>query len=523
MKPLIRSRARGLALMAASAVIALIPSLAGPPASRASALATRASGTIAQLPGALTAGPASQLPLTVVLPSPLSGPELRAATLAVSAAQRGAGARGISVKVLVDPSRARLAQVPGSEIVIAPRAGAASLALTAAPNAGVRLQISGTGDGLLSAARILSTPALHAFNSSSASVPDGLASQVQGDQAPSQVSISPAAARGNGPLSVSTQFTLPLDRQLSGDTAMKIISAYDAPGGGRVSARLEGGALAAGNVPGSGVLRTALSAKLSATPALTGDTLPGWWAHPGVNQLTVTATPRHQGAAGTLQVLDSSRVSLHTTPRPAALQLGLWPFPIYHDHAWTRATVVLPSSPNAHLLSALLAALANTERVTGVPADPNIALGSPSASEASGNLILVGSTASTAAAGQMPGIRGLHASQPALPGMLEEVRLPNGTIALLAHGARALTALGAGYALGSVSGRAVLVDSSGTAHTLAAGQPIHTFAQPRLPWLVPLAFLALLVLGWVIRRTVRAQRRVAALPDFRVGERGGGA
>lgn len=523
MKPLTRSRARGLALMAASAVIALTPSLGAPSATRASALAMRAGATLNQLPGALTAGPASQAPLTVVLPKPLSGPELRAAIIAVSAAQQGAGDRGLPVRVLVDPSRARLAQVPGSEIVIAPSAGTGALALTPAPHVGVRLQIGGTGDGLLTAARVLSTPAIHAFTSSSASVPAGLAHQVQGDQAPSQVAISPAAAHGDGPLSVTTQFTLPLDRQISGDTTLKIISAYDAAGGGRVSARLQGGALAAGTVPGSGVLRSALTAKLSATPALTGDALPGWWAHPGVNQLTITATPHHTGAAGTLQVLGASRVSLHTTPRPAALQLGLWPFPIYNDHAWTRATVVLPQNPQAHTLSELIGALANTERVTGVPADPNVALGTPSPSEASGNLVLVGSTASAAAAGQMPGVRGVHASQPALAGMLEEVRLPNGTIALLAHGARALSALGPGYALGSVSGRAALVDSYGTAHSLAAGEPIHTFAQPRMPWLAPLAFLALLALGWVLRRTVRAQRRVAALPAYRVGEPGGSA
>jgi hypothetical protein len=91
---------------------------------------------------------------------------------------------------------------------------------------------------------------------------------------------------------------------------------------------------------------------------------------------------------------------------------------------------------------------------------------------------------------------------------------------VLADGAQALSALGPAYRLGSVSGRAALVDSFGHAHTLAAGEPIRTFASPPLPWLAPAAFLALLVLGWVVVRTARAQRRMASMPAFAVSDRG---
>jgi hypothetical protein len=185
--------------------------------------------------------------------------------------------------------------------------------------------------------------------------------------------------------------------------------------------------------------------------------------------------------------------------------------------------VLLDAQPDAGTLSALIGALANTERITGVTPDPQVALGTPSAHEAAGNLIIAGGAARRAAAGQLAALQGLRATQPALPGTLEELRLPGGGIAVLADGARALSALGPAYRLGSVSGRAALVDRFGHAHTLAAGEPIRTFASPRLPWLAPAAFLALLVLGWVSVRTARAQRRMASMPAFEVTDRGGAA
>ena len=517
MKPPTRSRPPRFALVAALAMIALIASL---PASAAAA--TSAAGpTLAALPGALWQGADARAPLTIALPAPASGTALRAAILAAGAAQRAAGVHGLSVRVLLHATPAQLAAAPGSAIIIDERPGPASLTLARASRGRVRLTVAGAGDGLLSAARLLSVPAIHAFTTPSASVPTGLVAPVTHDPAPTSVAVRAGSVTGRGALRLDTQFTLPLDRQLVGDTALALVAGYDSPSGGRVSARLQGGVLGATNVPANGPLRTPLDAKLSSDPALTGDTLPGWWAHPGVNQLTVTASPKQAGARGTLQVLPNSRVAVATSPRPAALQLGLWPFPIYNDHAWSQATVLLAAQPDARTLSGVIGALANTERITGVTPDPQVALGSPNAHEAAGNLLIAGAAARSAGAGQLAGLHGLRATLPALPGTLEELRLPSGAVALLANGAQALSALGPAYKLGSVSGRAALVDGFGHAHTLAAGEPIRTFATPRLPWLAPAAFLALLVLGWVAVRTVRAQRRMASMPALELSDRGG--
>lgn len=526
MHPLTRSRPVRLALVTASALIALIPAIsaqASAPVSLTVAARGTSRPTLAQLPNVLASGAAARAPLTIALSQPVSGTALRAAILAASAAQRAEGAHGLAVRVLLHPTRGQLDSAPGATIVIDQRPGAPRLALAASSRGRVQVTIAGSGADLLTAARLLSVPAIHAFTTPAATVPAGLVAPVTHDPAPASVALAPGSVSGRGPLTLRTQFTLPLDRQLVGDTAVRIVSAYDSPAGGRVSARLQGGVLGATDVPAKGPLRAVVKSKLSDDPALTGDTLPGWWAHPGANQVTVSATPQRAGASGTLQVLPTSRVSLQTSPRAAALQLGLWPFPIYNDHAWSHATVLVASMPDATTLAALIGALANTERITGIPADPAVALGNPSTQQASGNLIIAGAAAHSAAAGQLSALRGLHATQPALPGMLEEVRLPSGAVALLAGGARALSALGPDYALGSVSGRAALVDGLGRAHALAAGEPIRTFASPRLPWLAPAAFLALLVLGWIAVRITRAQRRMATMPAFEPAERGGGS
>ncbi|MEA2146390.1 MAG: hypothetical protein QOG59_1977, partial [Solirubrobacteraceae bacterium] len=367
MKPPTRSRSVRFALAAASAMIALIGSFSAP----AVAAPSTPAPTLAALPDVLWQGAAKRAPLTLALPASASGTALRAAILAAGAAQRAAGVHGLSVRVLLAPTAAQLAAAPGSEIVIDERPGTSSLALTPESRGRVRLTVAGAGDGLLSAARLLSVPAIRAFTTRSASVPTGLATPVTHNPAPTSVAVRAGSVTGRGTLSLNTQFTLPLDRQLAGDSVLQIVAGYDSPAGGRISVRLQGGVLGATNVPANGPLRTALDAKLSSDPALTGDTLPGWWAHPGVNQLTLTASPKRAGAPGTLQVLPNSRVAVATRPRAATLQLGLWPFPIYNDHAWSQATVVLGAQPDARTLSALIGALANTERITGVTPDPH--------------------------------------------------------------------------------------------------------------------------------------------------------
>src|SRR5207302_2051701 len=116
--------------------------------------------------------------------------------------------------------------------------------------------------------------------------------------------------------------------------------------------------------------RKLLKLKLAADPSLAGDLIPGWWAHPGVNQVSVSATPNQAGvgARSTLQLLSGSSLHLTTKERPAALQLGLWPFPIYDAHAWADATVALPANPDVATLSALIGALSGSQRITGIPA-----------------------------------------------------------------------------------------------------------------------------------------------------------
>jgi hypothetical protein len=121
----------------------------------------------------------------------------------------------------------------------------------------------------------------------------------------------------------------------------------------------------------------------------------------------------------------------------------------------------------------------------------------------------------------VPAVHGLKVAQAPLNGLLDEVKLHGGGIALLADGARALNALAQGYAPGTVLGKAVVIDAHGHAHVLEAGQQVPLFKAPRWPWLAPAAFLAVLALSWIGLRAVRARRRLVAMDRFEVS--GGGA
>jgi hypothetical protein len=189
------------------------------------------------------------------------------------------------------------------------------------------------------------------------------------------------------------------------------------------------------------------------------------------------------------------------------LQLALWPFPLYGSHAWSRTALVLPRGLDSATLAATIAALANTERLTGVPADPQVTYGVPSPQQLSGNLIVVSDPPRT-----LPAVELAH-SQPEMAGVLEEDHIAGGGVALLAYGARALAPLAQGYNPGVLGGRAAVVDTSGHSRMLAAARPATIFSQPSRPWLGPAALLAVLAIGWIVLRTVRARRRLRNLPE----------
>lgn len=510
--PLSTARVLAIALLAAAAIVLPAAAPAG---------ATPAGPTLANVPAALVAGgPAT--PLTVALPATPSPDAIRAAILVASAAQRAAGTRGIRVRVVTGGLSTRRPAPSGSVVTIGsgPRA---ALSVRALGPGRVQLTVTGTGDQLLTAARLLSSPALRGFAGTDATVPAGVAREWTRTPSPTTAPLVPKSVTGRGRLTLTSTFHLPVERQLTGSDPLRLVSSYVSAAGGRVTAHLASGLLGSNDVPPSGQVRTASTYTISNSPTLTGGAVPGWWAFPGTNALTLSASPARRGAEGTLALLRGSRLALTTRPRPTELQLELWPFPLYDQHAWSRTTVALDSSAGGRTLSALVTALANTERITGLPADPQVALGDLSASQATGQVIFAGGAATAAAAGRWPALGPLHPTEPRLAGVLEEVHLAHGGTALLAYGARGLEALGAGYQPESASGRAVLVDAYGHPHTLASAPAPQMFAQPRWPWLAPAAFLAALALGWVVVRTIRARRRLVALPAFEIDivDRGG--
>jgi hypothetical protein len=503
-------RTRKLAAAAASAAIASVP-----------AAAQGQLPGLAQLPGALLQNGAAQAPLTLELPSTLSKDSLRAAIIAASAVQRAVGGQGLQVNAI---EGALPKSIPGSVIAIDERPGAPSLALSRLASGQLELTIAGNGQGLLTAARALSSAAISGLSGSSSTIPATIVKEIRKAPVRHSSSLTPQTVSGTGTLSLTSTFTLPIDRTLEGNQPLDIALAYNNPKGGRVSVSLGGGDLGAFNVKGNGALQRVKAFKLAQDPSLSADLIPGWWAQPGANTITLTAVP-NKGSSGSaeLQLLRGSKIHLKSAERPAALQLGLWPFPIYDQHAWSHATVVLNPKTTATTLSQLISALSNTARITGIPADPQIAFNTLSAAQAGGNVILVGSTATAAANGRIPQLGMLMPTQPTLNGVLEEVKLPHGGVALLAYSARSLQPLGYGNHPASVIGRAVMVDANGRPHTLASGAGVPLFQAPKWPWLAPLAFLAVVALGWIYMKTRRARRRLVEMPKFDAQVQGGGA
>jgi hypothetical protein len=407
-------------------------------------------------------------------------------------------------------------------IDIVQRPGAASLALSKLPSGATELTISGTGAGLLTAARAVSSPAVAALTGSSSIVPADLVGELRHSPVPTRAILTPVTVKGKGTLTLTTSFFLPLGRVLTDTIPMQIATAYNSPSGGRVTVSLGGAPLGGYNVPANGAVQRVKTYKLAADPTLASDLFPGWWAHPGPNEVQVSAQPQGSSQAGlsSLRLLSGSRLKLKTAPRPATLQLGLWPFPIYDQNVWSHATVVLSPGTDTGTLGALIGALSNSARVTGVPADPQVAFGALTPAQLEGNLIVVGTAAANGTLARVPAVHGLKVAQAPLNGLLDEVKVHGGGIALLADGARALNALAQGYAPGTVLGKAVVIDAHGHAHVLEAGQQVPLFKAPRWPWLAPSALLAILAFGWLLTATRRARRRLVAMPKFQVADGG---
>jgi hypothetical protein len=480
------------------------------------ALALGPAPTLSQLPAALAdrIGP-NVAPLTVALPANPSSVALRSAIIAAGAFAQADGYPGLNVNVTTGGDGQQLADAPGPILAVDERPGTATVAVDRLPTGQLRLTVAGNGHGLLDAARLISSPRIAALSGSSAMVPAHIVAPLTQDPVVKQVPIGAGETTGSGQLTVTGSFTVPVERQLDTQALLQLAAGYSSPAGGRLTVSVNGNTLGAVTVPGNGTVRKVMNYKLADDPTLAGDLKPGWYLQSGLNQLTVTAQPQpatstEGGVVPQLQLLSDSSIKLKTKPRPAMLQLGLWPFPLYNTHAWSRTTLVVPRSLAAGTLASTIAALANTERLTGVPADPAVTFKMPSAEELSGNLIVVSDPGRN-----LPPVELAH-SQPELPGVLEEIHISGGGVALLAYGARSLTLLAQGYNPGVVNGRAAAIDEHGQSHILATGRPVVMFRQPARPWLAPAALLAVFVLGWIALRTVRARRRMRALPEFAV-------
>jgi hypothetical protein len=467
---------------------------------------------VSALPGALTAnGALRSAPLGVALPAHPSADSVRAAMVAAGAIARAQGGKGIHVYAVDGPTPAQLLSAPGPVLAIVDRPGAGSLSLSRLSSGRLELTVAGHGASLLAAARTLSSPWIHSLSGVSARIPAGVgAAPAQVSAAPAQLSVAPAGSAGVGTLRSSSTFSMPVDQVVTrGQAVLRVGVSYDAPSGGRVRISLNGNTLGAYTAPAGGSAFRVSTFKLSSNWTENGNLLPGYFLQPGSNRVSVTATPLggardRGGAVAHLSIDRGSGLAMATAPRPSTEQLSLWPFPFYGAHAWTRTTVVMARTTPIASLSALIGAMANAERVTGVPSDPVVTYRAPTAAQRSQNLIVAGP----------PTLAAIAYSGPLPAGLLAEVHILLGGTALVGLDDRAFGALGYGYQPGSLNGRVVLVGSNGQAHTIVDAPTAEGFGAPPHPWLAPAALIAALVLGWVVVQMRRARRRLVEMPEL---------
>jgi hypothetical protein len=469
--------------------------------------------SLSQLPGAIANHLAlAASPLTVVLPAHPSATQLRAAMVASGAIAKADGGRGISVSVLEAANAAALDAVTGPVLTVEQTtSGPGRLSLTRLSSGSLDLTVAGTSRSLLDAARILSSAWMRSLSGDSATVPAGIVSQATAASTPTSADMAAATTSGTGTLSASSTFSLPVDQVIAkGIATLRIGVDYVAPAGGSVQVALNGNTLGTYAAPPQGQTLRVSTFKLSTNWTEDGNLLPSYFLKPGANHVTETATPpaghRRSSASAKLTIDQGSGLAMSTVPRPPTEQLALWPFPFYGAHAWTRTTVVLARQTDPTTLGGLIAAMANAERITGVPADPAVTFAAPTAAQRAHDLIVVGS----------PGLAALAYSGPVTPGLLAEMPIIDGGVALVAYDAQSLGALGQGFEPGNLNGSAVLVSSGGAAQTIASAPAVSSFGSPSRPWLLPAALLAVLVLGWVAFQAKRARRRLVDLPEMTV-------
>jgi hypothetical protein len=391
------------------------------------------------------------------------------------------------------------------------RPGRPTLSITRLPSGSLELTVAGHGQGLLSAARMLSSDWMQTLHGTSATVTRQIGTRRTAAPAPGYETMAQATATGTRALKLTSTFNLPVDQVVArGQAVLRVGVNFDAPNGGRVRIALNGNTLGAYNAsPQGGTLHTA-KFKLSSNWTENGNLIPGYFLQPGRNRVTITAV--QAGGRGShasvahLSVEPGSGLSLSTQPRPVTEQLGLWPFPFYGAQAWSRTTVAMPAGTSRDALSALIAALANAERITGVPTDPAFTLHPPTAAQDAGNLIVVGN----------PGFAALPYPGPFTDGVLAETHINYGGTALIAGG-YGLLALGQGYQPNMVDARAVLIQGHHF-RVLQSAPVTTTFGTPTRAWLLPAALLAVLVLGWVALQIARSRRRLIDMPDLKPGE-----
>jgi hypothetical protein len=433
-------------------------------------------------------------------------PSTLRAGIAAASAFSGLSKRGVTIITVVGATAKQIHTAPMSVIEIDARPGPTRVSLTHLAGENLLLTLKGQGQGLLNAAKVLSTSYLGAFDASQETVPESLTRSIAKLDTATRGSqtISSGTVSGDGTLSLSRQIAVPVDKVIEhGQATLQLGVEYDAPGGGRLTFQLNGQTLGASESKGIG--RTVIY-KFDIDSVWTdgSDLLPGYYLDPGPNTLTVTAQPRNRTLAATtgtqLGLLPHSALEMKLTERRPLAQLDLWPFPLF-DGSWAHTTVVMPSPAglSERALSTFVTAMANTERLTGVAADPQITYAKPTAAQRDGNLLVFGNPQTVA---------GITPDSALVPGLITEQRLAHGGFALLATDTRALSAFAGQYYPGSVSGRTAVVNADGQAHTLVGAPYLLVFATPTIVWLKPAAGLAALILAWVAFRVYSARRRL---------------
>jgi hypothetical protein len=461
--------------------------------------------SISDLPALVRAGTGTDTLALAFVQAPTPS-TLRVAVTAASAFA-GLSSHGVTIESYIRPTQREILSSPDPVIEVSSRPGAPTLSARYLANGNLLVSLAGQGQSLLNAAKLLSTRWISALSSSSSNLPASLTARVAGLDTTQHGTENLAAGTvsGNGAVSISRQVSIPVQKVITqGQAVLRMGVEYNAPGGGRLTFKLNGWTLGSAHASGRGntfVYRERIASVWTDAPNLQ----PGYYLNPGENTLTITAQPSNpqlaQAVGTQLALTTHSSLRMTLTRRRPQIQLDLWPFPVYNG-SWNHTTVVMPapSQLSPLSLSTLITALANTERLTGAAADPQITFSHPTAAQRRGNLLVYGPPESTS---------GLTPKLPIVPGLLSEQKLAHGGYVLFATDRQALDIYAAtGYAPSLVNGQAAVVDADGQAHTLVGATAPIVFRTPKVVWLKPAGAIAAIILMWVAVRVYLARRRL---------------